>query len=262
MWLDWLVFCDYFSMCLPSRNTYHLTWVSLTLDVGYLFMAAPVKHCRCSLPWMRRISSPLPLLTLNVEWLLSALLQSCPSLRQETCTSLLTHMGCDWLWEDITLGQAVPFGQRHLLPEGTSPVAAANNSRQLGKWVLFSQRNELRQCTRALSIVHLLCKEILTHLGTVLPGVWKHITKINFTLFLSVFFSIWLLEILNLYNTCGSHYISIGQLWSRSTEPKVVRIKNFPKEVANTDGKWWLFYCHPLILIFDIRLTGGHGTVL
>ena len=25
----------------PSRNTYHLTWVSLALDKGYLFMAAP-----------------------------------------------------------------------------------------------------------------------------------------------------------------------------------------------------------------------------
>lgn len=29
-----------------------------------------------------------------------------------------------------------------------------------------------KTCTRALSIVHLLCKEILPHLGTVLPGVW------------------------------------------------------------------------------------------
>ena len=31
-------------MCLPSdasHNTYHLTWVSLTLDVGYLLTAAP-----------------------------------------------------------------------------------------------------------------------------------------------------------------------------------------------------------------------------
>ena len=29
------------SVCplMPSCNTYHLTWVSLTLDVGYLFMA-------------------------------------------------------------------------------------------------------------------------------------------------------------------------------------------------------------------------------
>ena len=26
---------------MPSRNTYHLSWVSLTLDVGYLLMAAP-----------------------------------------------------------------------------------------------------------------------------------------------------------------------------------------------------------------------------
>ena len=33
-------------MCLPSdasRNTYHLTWVSLTLNMGYLFTAAPAK---------------------------------------------------------------------------------------------------------------------------------------------------------------------------------------------------------------------------
>ena len=26
---------------MSSHNTYHLTWVSLTLDLGYLFMAAP-----------------------------------------------------------------------------------------------------------------------------------------------------------------------------------------------------------------------------
>ena len=34
------------SLCLlmPSRKAYHLTWVSLTLDVGYLFTAAPAKH--------------------------------------------------------------------------------------------------------------------------------------------------------------------------------------------------------------------------
>ena len=41
---------------MPSRNTYRLTWVSLTLDVGYLFTAAPAKRSRCSLPWMRGIS--------------------------------------------------------------------------------------------------------------------------------------------------------------------------------------------------------------
>ena len=34
---------------MPSCNTYPLTWVSLTLDVGYLFTAAPAKRSRCSL---------------------------------------------------------------------------------------------------------------------------------------------------------------------------------------------------------------------
>ena len=37
-------------VCLPSCNTYHLTWVSPTLDVGYLFTAAPAKRSCCSLP--------------------------------------------------------------------------------------------------------------------------------------------------------------------------------------------------------------------
>ena len=61
-----------------SHNTYHLTWVSLTLDVGYLFRAAPAKRSRCSLPWTRGISSPPPLLTLNMAYLLSALLGLVP----------------------------------------------------------------------------------------------------------------------------------------------------------------------------------------
>ena len=61
---------------MPSRNTYCIKWVSLTLDVGYLFVAAPAKHSRCSLPWTRS-----SLLTLIVEYLLSAFLhpRSCRS---------------------------------------------------------------------------------------------------------------------------------------------------------------------------------------
>ena len=65
-------------VCLPSdasRNTYHLTWVSLTLDVVVLFTAAPAKHSHCSLPWTRGIFSQLSLLTLNFGSLLSALLR-------------------------------------------------------------------------------------------------------------------------------------------------------------------------------------------
>ena len=48
-------------VCLPSdasRNTYHRTWVSLTM--GYPSTAAPAKYSRCSLPWMRGISSQPP----------------------------------------------------------------------------------------------------------------------------------------------------------------------------------------------------------
>ena len=50
---------------MPSYNTYRLTWVSLTLDMGYLFTAAPAKHSHCSLHWTRGVSSLLPLLTLT-----------------------------------------------------------------------------------------------------------------------------------------------------------------------------------------------------
>ena len=52
---------------MPSRNTYHLTWVSLTLVMGYLFTVALAKCSHCSLLWTRGISSGPPLLTLNVE---------------------------------------------------------------------------------------------------------------------------------------------------------------------------------------------------
>ena len=58
------------SVCplMPSLRAYHLTGVSLTLDVGYLFMAAPAKHSCCSLPWTWRISSRPLLLTLDMGY--------------------------------------------------------------------------------------------------------------------------------------------------------------------------------------------------
>ena len=58
LWLWFQCVCP----LIPSCNSYCLTWVSLTLDVGYLFTAAPAKYSLCSLPWTR-----LPLLTLNAE---------------------------------------------------------------------------------------------------------------------------------------------------------------------------------------------------
>ena len=48
----WLWFQCVFPL-MPSHITYRFTWISLTLDVGYLFMAAPAKHSRCSLPWTK-----------------------------------------------------------------------------------------------------------------------------------------------------------------------------------------------------------------
>ena len=56
LWLWFQCICS----LMPSLNTYHLPWVSLTLVVGYLFMAAPAKHSRCSLPWSRGISHGRP----------------------------------------------------------------------------------------------------------------------------------------------------------------------------------------------------------
>ena len=38
---------------MPSCNTYHLTWVSLTLDVGYLGCDGRTKHGREELPHVR-----------------------------------------------------------------------------------------------------------------------------------------------------------------------------------------------------------------
>ena len=57
---------------MPSLRAYRLTWVSITLDVGYLFTAIPAKRSHCSLLW-RWGSSSLPLpLTLDMGYLLSA----------------------------------------------------------------------------------------------------------------------------------------------------------------------------------------------
>ena len=47
------------SVCplMPSLSAYHLTLFSLTLDVGYLFTAAPAKRSHCSWYWMWGSSS-------------------------------------------------------------------------------------------------------------------------------------------------------------------------------------------------------------
>ena len=51
LWLWFQCVCP----LMPSCNTYHLTWVSFTLGVGYLFTATPAKCTCCSLPWTKGI---------------------------------------------------------------------------------------------------------------------------------------------------------------------------------------------------------------
>ena len=104
------------SVCLPSDAlSQHLQsyLVSLTLDVGYLFMAAPAKHSCCSLPGTRGLSSKPPLLTLNVELLLLALLRP-----RSRCFldvgSLLTAAPPDLEHGVPLLGPPVPMHHRFL----------------------------------------------------------------------------------------------------------------------------------------------------
>ena len=62
MWSDWVVFCDCgFSLptCWCPLSTYYLTWVSLSLDVGYLF--TPLQQSTTAAPDLERRESPLSL---------------------------------------------------------------------------------------------------------------------------------------------------------------------------------------------------------
>ena len=54
----WLWFQSVYPQ-MPSLSPDRLTWVSLILDVEYLFMAVPAKHSCCSLPWTQGSSSQL-----------------------------------------------------------------------------------------------------------------------------------------------------------------------------------------------------------
>ena len=58
LWLSFQSVCP----LIPSVSAYHLNWVSLTLDMGCLFMAALAKHSHCSWPWtlLSLNTTPLP----------------------------------------------------------------------------------------------------------------------------------------------------------------------------------------------------------
>ena len=57
---------------MPSLSAYHLTWVSLTLDVGYIFTTVSAKRSHSSLLWTWGSSSQPQPRTLDVRYLVSA----------------------------------------------------------------------------------------------------------------------------------------------------------------------------------------------
>ena len=84
VWLNWLVFCDYgfgvSALWCPLATPAVLLGFLLPWTWGYLFTAAPAKCSRCSLPWTRSISSPLPLLNFEPDLLLFNTRYSCQCL--------------------------------------------------------------------------------------------------------------------------------------------------------------------------------------
>ena len=91
----------------PCCNTYHLTWVSLTLGVWYLFTAAPPKHSHCSLPWMRGISLLPPFLTFMEELYKKDLHD--PDSHDDEITNLepdILECEVKWALESITMNKA------------------------------------------------------------------------------------------------------------------------------------------------------------
>ena len=110
------------SVCplMPSLNAYHLTGFSLTLDMGYLFMAAPAKCSRCSLPWIWGISSWPLLLTLEIGYLLSAAHHSSWTIRKAECLRIDAFELCCWsspLWVTWTARESNQSILKEISPE-------------------------------------------------------------------------------------------------------------------------------------------------
>ena len=81
LWLWFQAVCP----LIPSLSAYHLTWVSLTLDMWSLFTAVPAKRSHCSLPLMRVSSSRI------YHWLQY-------NLSVSTSSSSVEYK-CQWGWD-------------------------------------------------------------------------------------------------------------------------------------------------------------------
>ena len=130
------------SVCLPSDascNTYCLTWVSLTLGMGYLFMAATAKCSCCSLPWMMS-----PLLILDMVLLLSA-----------TAPDLGRSSVLDFINKNYRLGlQIINTKFLPILPKMNIHFLSNHkqNSLRLRKITALNQRHKLSQSCPFMSL--------------------------------------------------------------------------------------------------------------
>ena len=117
LWLWFQSVCPLMS----SLSTYHLIGVSLTLDVEYLFMAAPAKHNHCFLPWMWDISSPPLLLTLDMGYLLLA-------------TSHSRKMVSVQFSQSVVSDSLRPHESHHSRPPCPSPPPRVHSKSLLSSW--------------------------------------------------------------------------------------------------------------------------------
>jgi len=123
---------------MPSCNTYHLTWDSVTVALGYLFTATPAKHNHCSLPWKRYISSLLPLLT----WTWSSFSSpSCAHAATTTCTcGISPHYSLEGLMLKLQLQYFVHVMERtvsleKILMLGRNEGQAEGDKRRWDGWM-------------------------------------------------------------------------------------------------------------------------------
>ena len=98
---------------MPSHNTYHLTWVSLTFNVGHLLMAAT--------PDLERGLAPLSLQNKNTNPIISRqdyhLTQPCPSEEKQTdlSTNLTLYYAYTNHWSNLRREETKRKKEFHLL---------------------------------------------------------------------------------------------------------------------------------------------------
>ena len=162
LWSDWLVFCNYgFSLSAlwcPLATPTILLGFFLPWTWGSLH-GCPSKEQHSSLPWMRGISSWPPLLTLNVEQLLSVLLcrRSCCSL-DVACSSWACcfMFSCCFMnsmkrQNDKTLKEELPKSKvpdmlleisGEITPERVKRWSQCKNNTQLWMWLVIEARSD------------------------------------------------------------------------------------------------------------------------